>query len=530
MLNWSEIEARVNEAMSTAIVPGLALAVIQAGEVVYSNGFGVTSDLPDAPPVTTETLFRIGSVTKSLTATLVMRLVEAGTLKLDTPVTEYIPWLRLHDPDAASKITLRMLLSQTAGLPTSLDYAGWREASGLEAYVRTVLPSLPLAAPPGAVYAYSNPGYNLAGYVAEAATRVPYTTLMQREVFDPLGMTRSTFDPLLAMTWPLSQSFLLNDDGKPYVKRPFVDNTGEYPCGFAISNVVDLAKIVQMQVHDGRAGSSPFLSADSIRAMRTPHAEQYTLDERTYGLGLRQRTYKNVTLVGHNGAISKYGAFMWWQPEGKAAVLMLTNRSANFWGPGDRIILSIIDGLLGLTQKETPRTPAKAELPLETYAGAYIGPNIGLAVLSVTEGRPSLTLNGTPLTMERVYGRLYNARKPKGSTVPVGFAGTADAPVLYVDGSACMRVSEPLSGCEPDVWAARQGIYSGETDRWHLRLEGDQLRIYSEDDRVELPALPIDDTRLASDFGLFEYVEGDTPMLIGGGGLWRFYRDEVRTP
>ena len=525
MLNWSEIEARVGEAMATAIVPGLAMAVIQAGEVVYTHGFGVTGDFPAAPAVTPETVFRIGSVTKSLTATLVMRLVESGALDLDRPVTDYVPWLRLHDPNAARLITLRMLLSQTSGLPTSLDYAGWREASGLEAYVRTVLPSLPLAAPPGAVYAYSNPGYNLAGYIAEVATRVPYTTLIQRELCEPLGMTRTTFDPLLAMTWPLSQSFLLDDDGKPFVKRPFVDNTGEYPCGFAISNVDDLAKIVRMQVNDGMHDGVRFLSSESIAAMRRPHAEQYTLDERTYGLGLRQRSYKNVTLVGHNGAISKYGSFMWWQPEGKAAVILLSNRSANFWGAGDRIVLSLIDTMLGLTQKATPTAPTKSEIPLAAYAGAYLSPNIGLAVLSVKDGRPSLTLNGIPLTLELVYGRLYNGKRPKGGTVPVGFAGTADAPVLYVDGSACLRVSEPLAGCEPDVWAERLGTYSGETDRWHLRLDGDQLRLYSEDDRIELPALPIDDHRLASDFGLFEYVEGETPMLVGGGGLWRFYRE-----
>ena len=94
MLNWSEIEARVGEAMATAIVPGLAMAVIQAGEVVYTHGFGVTSDFPAAPAVTPETVFRIGSVTKSLTATLVMRLVESGALDLDRPVTDYVPWLR----------------------------------------------------------------------------------------------------------------------------------------------------------------------------------------------------------------------------------------------------------------------------------------------------------------------------------------------------------------------------------------------------------------------------------------------------
>lgn len=542
MLNWSEIEARVTEAMAKATLPGMAMAVLGRGDVVYAKGFGVTSDVPNAPAVEADTVFRVGSVTKSLTAALVMRLAEASTVNLDTPIIEYVPWLRLHDPDAARQITLRMLLAQTSGLPAALDYAGWRDTSGLEAYVRTVLPELPLVAPPGAVYAYSNPGYNLAGFVAEAAAGAPYAELMTRDVFAPLGMTRSTFDPLLAMTWPLSQSFLLDDDGKPYVKRPFVDNTGEYPCGFALSTVEDLAKIVRMHLHDGDTPNGRFLTPESVEAMRTPHAEQLTLDERTYGLGLRQRRYKDMTLVGHNGAISKFGAFAWWQPEAGAGVVMLVNRSAGFWGAGDRLLLSIIDGLLEEAAVTPRRSPAGSgargavaaasagrekdgEITFDAYTGAYLGPNVGLAVVTVVDGKPTMTLNGVDVTLEPVYGRLYQGKRADSrGLVPVGFAGTAEAPVVYVDGSACLRVREPLSKAGADAWVDRLGTYAGETDVWRLRLDSDGLRLYSEDDRMELPALPLDDHRLVSDFGLFEYVDDETPMLVGGGGLWRFYR------
>lgn len=533
MLNGSELEGHVREAMAQAALPGLAMAVIARGEVVYAQGFGVTSDTPEAPPVTADTVFRIGSVTKALTAALVMRLAEAGTLDLDLPIIEVVPWLRLHTDAAARVITLRMLLAQTSGLPAALDYAGWREASGLEAYVRTVLPRLPLVAPPGTIYAYSNPGYNLAGYIAEAAAGVPFADLMQREVFAPLGMAWTTFDPLMAMTWPMSQSFLLDEAGKPYVKRPFVDNTGEYPCGFAMSTVLDLARFVRMHLHGGMADDDRFLGPASVAAMRTAHADQFTLDHRTYGLGLRQRRYKDMTLVGHNGAISKYGAFMWWHPESGVGVVLLTNRGPGFWGAGDRIILSLFDALAGEPATTAPATATNAPPPVDPtdYTGAYIGPNIGLAVIRSDEGQPHMKLNGVDVALERVDARLYRGvRADNGGVIPVGFAGTPASPVLYIDGSACLPVGEPLSPCDAARWAERLGVYAGETDCWRLRIEDDQLWLYSDDDRMELPALPLDERRLVSDFGLFEYVdEDDTPMLIGGGGLWRFYR-QVNAP
>jgi CubicO group peptidase (beta-lactamase class C family) len=522
MPDWNELDARIREGMSAARVPGLSIAVLHGGELAYAGGFGVTSDTPDAPAVTADTVFRIGSVTKPLTATLIMRLVEAGTLDLDTPVTDYVPWLKLADADATRQITLRMLLSHIAGLPTALDYAGWREPSGLEAYVRTVLPTLPLVAPPGAVYAYSNPGYNLAGYVAEAATGTPYTTLMQRKVFGPLGMAHTTFDPLLAMTWPFSQSFILDDDGKPQVKRPFVDNHGEYPCGFAMSTVRDLARFMQMQVSN--CGS--FLSADSVADMQRPHAHLYTLDARTYGLGLRQRRYKDVTLVGHNGAISKFGAVMWWEAQAKTGVVMLINRNANFWGAADRIALWLFDTLLNLPQTVAPHTRPTIQPINAAYAGSYIGPGVGLVTVMMQNGEPSLLLNGVAVALELMTPQVYRGMRADGGTVAVGFCGTADAPVLYIDGSACTRCDAPEVTTEASIWADRLGTYAGDTDIWRLRLDGDELRIYSVDDEIEHPALLLDERRFVCDFGLFEYLDGERPALLGGGGLWRFTRQE----
>ncbi|HEU5376900.1 MAG TPA: serine hydrolase domain-containing protein, partial [Ktedonobacteraceae bacterium] len=121
MLNFAELEERIEQQMKDAHVPGLALAIVLGTEIIYAKGFGVTSIEDNGVAVTPKTLFRIGSVTKPLTGTAIMCLVEAGLLDLDQPVRTYIPWFSLSEAEASERVTLRMLMSHTSGLPTDLD-------------------------------------------------------------------------------------------------------------------------------------------------------------------------------------------------------------------------------------------------------------------------------------------------------------------------------------------------------------------------------------------------------------------------
>ena len=108
MLDVVSLESQVERAIAHARIPGLALAVVQRGRVVYARGFGVTCVEPHGQPVTPETLFRIGSVTKPLTGSVVMRLVDRGKLDLDAPVRAYVPWFTISDAKALRKITPRL--------------------------------------------------------------------------------------------------------------------------------------------------------------------------------------------------------------------------------------------------------------------------------------------------------------------------------------------------------------------------------------------------------------------------------------
>ena len=243
MLNFHQLEQNIEASMHQSHIPGLALAIVHEYKLIYARGFGVTSVEDGGVPVTPETLFRIGSITKPLTGTAIMRLVEAGKLDLDTPVKAYIDWFRLSDPEATAHVTLRMLLSHTSGLPTDAQHVGKRDPEGLEISVREQIPEYTLLAPPNTVMSYSNPGLNLAGYIAEVASGKHYAEFMQEAVFEPLQMHRTTFDPTRAMTYPVAQSHDLDKDGELHVQHQYADNVAHYPSGFAISTVMDLANL-----------------------------------------------------------------------------------------------------------------------------------------------------------------------------------------------------------------------------------------------------------------------------------------------
>jgi CubicO group peptidase (beta-lactamase class C family) len=148
MLNIYALEQQILGQLQTASVPGCALALVQDEEIVYARGFGVTSSEDGAVAVTPHTLFRLGSTTKPLTGTVVMRLVESGALDLDCPVTTYLPWFSLGSPELTERITLRRLLSMTAGLPKDFQFVGRRDHGALEAHVREDIAHYALFAPP----------------------------------------------------------------------------------------------------------------------------------------------------------------------------------------------------------------------------------------------------------------------------------------------------------------------------------------------------------------------------------------------
>jgi CubicO group peptidase (beta-lactamase class C family) len=345
------LEDRIAARVAESRTPGVALALIQDGALVHAAGYGVTSIEAGGQPVTPETLFQIGSTTKPLTGTLVMRLVEEGVLDLDRPVVAWLPELRLSRPGAAEQVTLRMLLSHTAGLPwdqiTPHRRFGRRDPQALADWARDELPGRPLVASPGERFSYSNPGISLAARVAEAAAGELYADLMQRLVFEPLAMRRTTFDPTVAMTWPLAQSHALDADGDLRVEHRFADNAACYPAAFAYSTALELANFALMHLHAGRFGDAPVLAPESVAPMHAPFVSRGDEAGGWYGLTLRVDDWRGRRRVGHPGGISNLGCAFSLVPDHGAGVVVQYNHGG-FAEVAFGLADELLAGLLGL--------------------------------------------------------------------------------------------------------------------------------------------------------------------------------------
>lgn len=507
MLNIFALERHIVSQMQAHQVPGLALALVEGEEIFYARGFGVTSIEEGGVPVTPQTLFRIGSITKPMTGTLIMRLAEMGKLELDALAQKYVPDLAFGDAGAAEKITLRMLLSHTAGLPTSHEPFGRRDPAGLRDYIREQMPRYEMIAPPGKIYSYSNPGIRLLGYIAEVVCGKPYTQLMQEYIFDPLDMRYSTFDPTVAMTYALAHSHDLNDDGTLSVQHRFGDNAAGYPSGSVISNVTDLTHFAMMLIHEGRFGNRRIISSESIRQMQTIQGDMMTVSGAGYGLTLSIDHAQGLRRVGHQGAVGTYGSIMTILPETKRAVIMICNRAFGFWDTlyaiEDRVIAEWLD-LPPVQPSPTAISPEKSRW--SGYTGQYVGQLRGLVNISTENDDLILEWHGEKMPLEAHRPNVYFG-KSGGEIVSIGFVPEAAGSTQFImlNGAPCRRIDCTLPILKDlDLWQKFTGVYVG-VDKIRVTLRDDLLHVYSDEMAAEYACVALRDMTFACKMGLVEF-------------------------
>lgn len=522
MLNIIELEKLVNAAMESAKVPGAALAIVHERKLMYARGFGVTSIEEGGTPVTAGTIFRIGSTSKPLTTTAIMRMVAAGQLELDTPIDEVLPDLVLSEPGAVEQITLRHLLSHTAALPTAAEHYGTREAGGLRESIYTDVAKYPLVAPVGKIWSYSNPGINLAGYIAELVSGKPYAQLMQELVFDPLEMKRTTFDPTIAMTYPLAQSHQFNAEGQLEVDHHYADNTMHYPSGFVMSTVLDLANFAIMHLSGGSFGGNAILAPELITEMHTPHVKFAALDDDGYGLTLSSYNYKGIRVVGHGGRISSFASSFEFVPETGTAVIILANNSA-LWGKYENEITQfILDALLDLPA-ETPAIPTiePDRSQWDKLIGMYVGANSGAVEITREGDTLMLVWQGQPLPLSAVRPDLYATPSPNGGHMVVSFVLGEDAYPEYVNVLLAPGYALPLQrlqvnpNFQPTTAALEQyiGTYENRLTKLVILLEDDHLTVSSPlFSGAKFVMKAVDSNRFFCPIGLLVF-EGDTVAL-----------------
>jgi len=351
------------EELQASKTPGAAVAVVLGDQVVFSHGYGLAS-VDTGAPLTPDMLFRLGSTTKMFTASAVVGLALEGKLDLNAPVSRYISGL---DP-TIGQLTANQLLSHTSGLHDEAPMFGSHDDAALGNGIHAWKADF-LFAPPGRIYSYSNPGYWLAGYLAETVNGKPYADVIAERIFAPLGMQRSTVRPAVAMTWPLAQGHEIRD-GHPAVIRPAADNASGWPAGSIFSSALELSRFVIAFMNDGRLDGRQVLPQKLIAIMSSPHAEIPGGDQH-YGYGFELSASRGVHWVEHGGSRAGYGSTIRMAPDRKFAVIIVANRS----GSGmPKLADAISEAVLALDPK-SEREPAAHPLTTEELhrcAGAYV--------------------------------------------------------------------------------------------------------------------------------------------------------------
>ncbi|HWV36535.1 MAG TPA: serine hydrolase domain-containing protein [Thermomicrobiales bacterium] len=324
---YTSLKAAVQGEAARWNVPGISAGILRDGDVEVQVT-GATS-IETGFPVTEKTLFQIGSISKIFTATLIMRFRDRGLLDLDIPVIEYVPELPLENEDARATITLRHLLSHTAGFEGDrfTDYGRGDEALGKA--VADLGASKQWFAP-GTLFSYNNAAFYLAGYIIEKITGKVFEKVMEEEIFTPLKLERTVLLPEWAMTYAHAVGHDVDRAKGPQIVRPFTLSRHVAAAGAIISCASDMLRFAQMHINDGELDGERIISAAAAQEMRQfiiPTDASGTTFGHSYGVGWARWEFENNPVVGHGGSISGFRAQLWLAPEKKWAFVVLTNGS-----------------------------------------------------------------------------------------------------------------------------------------------------------------------------------------------------------
>jgi CubicO group peptidase (beta-lactamase class C family) len=366
--HFEQLSEFITEVMEKNKVPGVALGVLYEGEI-YTAGFGVTN--VDHPlEVTPDTLFQIGSITKTFTATAMMRLVEQGELSLDATVQTYIPDFKVADADASSKATLWHLLTHTSGWIGDFFADTGAGDDAIAKYVAKMA-DLEQLAPVGSLFSYNNAGFCLAGHIIETVTGKGYETALRELVLEPLGLDHVYFDPGDVITHRFAVGHAVADEGAK-VLRPWPLPRSAYAAGGITCPVGDLLRYARFHTSDGTLEDDPsLLTTASLAAMQTG---QVTIrEEHEVGLSWFIDYIDGIKQISHGGGTMGQVSLLAIIP-GRAFALAVFTNADEGGEVTEQVRRRALKSYLGL-EVETPKPlDDVSEDDLRPYVGRYARP------------------------------------------------------------------------------------------------------------------------------------------------------------
>ena len=314
---FRKICKKIVSEMKRLEVPGVAIGIWHKGRE-HAAGFGITS-VEHPLPVTPDTLFQTGSISKTFTGTLLMMLAEQGKVDLDAPVRKYIKDFRVQDENVSKKVTVRQLLTHMGGWVGDYFNNFGDGDDSLEKAVND-LARLPQVQPLGTIWSYNNTGFNVAARIIEIVTKKPYEQSVQEMIFDPLGLDMSFFYPSDIL---FTHRFVVGHQkvkGNVQVTRPWAIGRAGNGVGGVVSTVHDLLKYARFHMSNGRRN---IISGKSLRAMRLPQADAGPRG--MMGITWFIRDAGKFKVYAHGGATNGQQAYFFYIPDKDFACAILTN-------------------------------------------------------------------------------------------------------------------------------------------------------------------------------------------------------------
>ncbi len=432
-MNFHELDKFIFEKMSKTFLPGMSVAVVKNGEIIYSRGIGLR-DLESGLKATPRTLYGIGSVTKSFTALSIMQLMSSEKLSLEDPVDKYIP---LNLESHGEPVRIWHLLTHSSGIP-ALAYA--------EALIRYMTGSggewLPMASyddlftfmadaknwsltKPGERWLYLNEGYLILGHIIEKLSGMSYEEYVEKKILGPLKMTRTFFKKNeVEADADAAIPYIVTRDGEC---KKSVYTYSLSSDGGLISNVLDMARYVMMYLDRGQQNNNLILSAKLMEEMENPRVPLplQVFSGEAYGFGLSVvPDFYGCKLVGHGGSVLVSTAYMGYISEKKIGIALLAN--------GAGYLLSQI-GLYGLTLmlgEDPEKLPfIRMERNLEALTGRYetykgtmkaqIAERNGLLFIEIKDKYRDMVIPLIPENLEGDVKRFYTLQA--GGRLPIEF-------------------------------------------------------------------------------------------------------------
>lgn len=503
-----KVEELALEAREKYHLPGLAIAVVSQGKPVFQKGYGLR-DIENELPVTPETVFAIGSMTKAFTTFTLATLVQEGKIAWDDKVISHLPDFRLKDDYVTRNLTIRDLVTHQSGLPRHDLVWYLTEESSADLYLK--LQHLEPVTGFREKFNYQNLMYMVAGKIIEKTTSEKWENVTTKRVITPLEMTQTSFSiPDLIASKEYALPYV--DEEKSFKNIPYHSLSNVSPAGCINSTILDLSNWMQVLLGFGQFGEKNILSTPHAKELMTPQTLASLFLSRfpesndeffeAYGLGWFIQSFRGHYLVSHGGGIDGFTSNLAFLPLDNLAVVVLTNKGTMTPYHLTKAILDVFleveeekiwleeETLPDVNELEKETFPAKEGTSpshlLDQYSGVYENPGYGKLEITYIDGELKGEYQGIPLELSHLH---YDIFKAKGITsifplnISLSFEGDLYGNIKQVtvpfqlEGHDVTFVKCVKSSLfDLDYLKTFAGTYSIETIEIELFIEADKLK------------------------------------------------------